>query len=331
MEDEARQRMAVVDCGTNTFTLHIADVASGRWEGVFRQKRFVRLGEGSFRSGRLAPQRMRRGLDVLSSFGDTVRNYGVQQVRIMGCSALRDASNGKEFVRLAADAGWNMEVLDGQREAEWIHLGVADSMGHLSPLPDSVLTVDIGGGSVEWVHWCEEGILGAWSLDLGVARLTDWIKPSDPLSLQDMDSIRRIADAAMEGPLAGMRERPPVWLVGTSGAFNALKSMEDPTSKWGNSRKADGFSKAELLARCEAMAVMPKAEMLEATGIHPDRVPYMAVACTLIRHFLDRCPSVEQVYRSRHTLAEGVLAHAASVGPEQRMGMEGWSPVLDHG
>lgn len=311
MEDDARHRLAVVDCGTNTFTLHIADILEGDWEGVFRQKRFVRLGEGSFRSGRLAPQRIRRGIDVLNSFGETVRNYGVERVRIFGCSALRDAANGGEFVRLAAEAGWSVEVLDGQQEAQWIHLGVADSMKHLAPFPDSMLTVDIGGGSVECVHWSGEAVLGSWSLDIGVARLTDWIKPTDPLTLKDMESIRRIADGALDGPLAAMREHPPRWMVGTSGAFNTLRTLEEPSSRWGDPRKADALSKAELIARCEAFSVMPKAEMHDVPGMHPDRIPYMAVACTLIRHLLDRCPTVERIYRSRHTLSEGVLSSAA--------------------
>ena len=112
MEEAKRHlRFGVVDCGTNTFTLHIADAVDGNWETTFRQRRFVRLGLDSFRSGRLSPQRMRRGLDVLDAFGDTVRNFNVDQVRAFGCSALRDASNGADFVAAAAEKGWHIEVV----------------------------------------------------------------------------------------------------------------------------------------------------------------------------------------------------------------------------
>ena len=90
MEDDRRHRLAVVDCGTNTFTLHIARFDAGGWKSVFRQRRFVRLGHDSFRTGRLSPLRMRRGLDVLSSFRETALNFGVTHVRAIGVQS-RDA------------------------------------------------------------------------------------------------------------------------------------------------------------------------------------------------------------------------------------------------
>ena len=307
-------RLAVVDCGTNTFTLHIADCGDGRWKSVFRQKRFIRLGRDSFRSGRLSPQRMRRGLDVLASFLDTARNYGVHHVRAFGCSALRDASNGREFVQAAQTMGWHIEVIDGAAEAEWIHLGVADTMRHVDTLPDSLLTVDIGGGSVELVHWTEDGILGRWSLELGVARLTDWIKPSDPLNRQDLESVHRIVDGALAPVLDAFGDRGPHWMVGTSGAFNTLRTLENAASQWNDPRAADEFSKAELLARCRALSMTSKHGLHEIPGMHPDRVPYMAMACAMIEHLLLRFGTVERVFRSRHTLAEGVLAQAAAMG-----------------
>ena len=136
MEDDRRHRLAVVDCGTNTFTLHIARFDEGGWKSVFRQRRFVRLGHDSFRTGRLSPLRMRRGLDVLSSFRETALNFGVTHVRAIGCSALRDAANGAEFVRRAGEQGWAIEVIDGGQEAAWIQRGVADTV------PQDVLGTD---------------------------------------------------------------------------------------------------------------------------------------------------------------------------------------------
>jgi len=312
MESEARTRLGVVDCGTNTFTLHIADAADGRWQSVFKQRRFVRLGQDSFRSGRLSPLRMRRGLDVLDSFGQTARNYGVDYFRALGCSALRDAANGVDFVQAAQQRGWNIEVVDGASEAEWIHLGVKDTLGHLDLAGDSALTVDIGGGSVELIHWSQEAILGRWSLDLGVARLTDWIKPKDPLSQQDMASIRSVIDGALAPVKAAVAKDHPRWMVGTSGAFNTLRTMEDSKAPWNSPRQADGFNVEALKARCDALAATSKEDMHSIGGMHPDRVPYMGVACVVIGHLLEQFPHVERVYRSRHTLAEGVLVDGAA-------------------
>ena len=117
MDGEHRHRLAVVDCGTNTFTLHVARLELGVWKPVFRQRRFVRLGHDSFRTGRLSPLRMRRGLDVLASFRETALNFGVTHGRAIGCSALRDAANGAEFVAGAGERGWAIAIIDGDREA----------------------------------------------------------------------------------------------------------------------------------------------------------------------------------------------------------------------
>ena len=337
MEAEQPLRLGVVDCGTNTFTLHIADVADSQWKTVFRQRRFVRLGLDSFRSGRLSPQRMRRGLDVLDAFTDTVRNFNVDQVRAFGCSALRDASNGSQFVSDAAEKGWHIEVVDGGTEAEWIHLGVKDTMRHTEPGSAPMLTVDIGGGSVELIHWTEDRILGRWSLDLGVARLTDWIKPKDPLSQQDMSSIRSIIDGAIAPALQSVSAMPPQCMVGTSGAFNTLMALQDRSAQWKDPRMADPFKMQVLRARCQALAGVSKAELQEIEGMHPDRVPYMGVACVLIDHLLERFNSITEVYRSRHTLAEGALVDATasaaspSAEPLHRPGTDvsgGWRPLL---
>ena len=310
MDAEHRHRVAIADCGTNTFTLHIARITAEGWATVFQQRRLVRLGADSFRTGRLAPDRMRRGLDVLSSFREAALNLGVTHLRAVGCSALRDAANAPDFLRRAADLGWAIDVIDGDQEAHWIHLGVADTVP-LDSLGDRVaLTLDIGGGSVECVVWDREQVFGRYSLDLGVARLTDWIKPADPLRASDVASLKKIVDAALDPVMLDLGDRQPTVLVGTSGAFNALAAVEDADAAWHDPRIADALPLPTLKSRCQALSKLDKAALRDTPGIHPDRVPYMALACVLIDHVLDRFPIIEEVRRSRHTVAEGILVEA---------------------
>ena len=328
MEDDRRHRLAVVDCGTNTFTLHIARFDTGGWKSVFRQRRFVRLGHDSFRTGRLSPLRMRRGLDVLSSFRETALNFGVTHVRAIGCSALRDAANGAEFVRRAGERGWAIEVIDGAQEAEWIQRGVADTVPQDVLGSDAALTLDIGGGSVEAVLWDGQAVHGRFSLDLGVARLTDWIKPSDPLKPRDLDSLARIADQAIAPLVEACSGHPPRLLVGTSGAFNSLAAMEAAAANWRPREVADGLPYSTLRSRCRALMSTSKEALAGIPGLHPDRIPYMSIACALIDHLLDRLPSVETVLRSRHTLAEGLLSETAAAFQQGPLQAE-WSPLTD--
>lgn len=310
MDNESRHRLAIVDCGTNTFSLHVARVTVEGWSTVFQQKRFVRLGADSFRTGRLAPDRMRRGWDVLKSFKETALNLGVTHLRAIGCSALRDAANAGEFLERAAEIGWDIGVIDGEREADWIHLGVADTFPLDVLGARSALTLDIGGGSVECVLWDARGVRDRRSLDIGVARLTDWIKPSDPLKAKDIASLHRVVDAALDPLLQDMQGDGPHVLIGTSGAFNTLAVLENPSAQWADPRTADVLPLETLRSRCQALCHLSKEELQRTPGIHPDRVPYMAIACALIVRLLERFPGLEEVRRSRHTVAEGLLVEA---------------------
>lgn len=312
MDNEHRHRLAIVDCGTNTFTLHVARFEGRAWKSLFRQRRFVRLGHDSFRTGRISPDRFRRGLDVLSSFRETARNYGVTHVRAIGCSALRDASNGPDFVEAARQLGWVVNVIDGDQEAHWIQMGVADTVPPAQLGDDTAVTLDIGGGSVEMVVWNREAVLGRFSLDLGVARLTDWIKPSDPPVRKDIESLHRVADQAMAPFLDCVAQHPPALLVGTSGAFNTLAVLESEDAQWLPREQADVLPLSTLRSRCQALSTMRKDALARTPGIHPDRVPYMAIACALIDHILDRLPSVHTVMRSRYTVAEGLFVETAA-------------------
>lgn len=327
MGGESRHRVAIADCGTNTFTLHVARVTDSGWTTVFKQRRLVRLGADSFRTGRLAPDRMRRGIDVLAAFKENALNLGATHLRAIGCSALRDAANAFEFVERAAEVGWKVEVIDGDREAEWIHLGVADTVP-LDSLGDRIaMTLDIGGGSVECVVWDASGVRLRQSLDIGVARLTDWIKPSDPLKVQDVTSLRKVVDAALTPLISALPDTAPTLMIGTSGAFDTLAALEDPSAQWTTHRLADALPLETLKSRCRALSHLSKEDLQRTPGVHPDRVPYMAMACSLIEHWLDRFPSITEVRRSRHTVAEGILVEAAQcitegLGPQ-------WIPVVD--
>lgn len=321
MEDERHYRVAIADCGTNTFTLHVARITSEGWTTVFQQRRFVRLGADSFRTGRLAPDRMRRGWDALASFREAALNLGAAHFRAIGCSALRDAANAKDFLEQAADIGWQVEVIEGQREADWIHQGVADTVPDAVLGDRTALTLDIGGGSVECVVWNRDGVLGRHSLDIGVARLTDWIKPSDPLTAKDLTSLHRVVDAALAPVLNRLPEAAPSLLIGTSGAFNTLAALEDARAQWHNPREADVLPLETLRSRCMALSRLSKEALRSTPGVHPDRVPYMAIACALIHHLLERFPGIEEVRRSRHTVAEGILVETAR-GMEDGLGPE---------
>ena len=113
------QRAAVIDCGTNMFTVLIAEGSGDTWERkqVLRQPVFI--GPGGFHNRSIRSARFARGLDALGTFHQALGNYNVKDVRVVGTSALRDASNGTAFAEaVRSQFGWDLGIIGGEEEAE---------------------------------------------------------------------------------------------------------------------------------------------------------------------------------------------------------------------
>src|SRR5580693_3362415 len=147
------RRVAVVDCGTNSLRLLLADVDPGRAEltDVIRRMEIVRLGQGVDQTGRLGPDALARTMAVLREYADVIARSGAQAVRMVATSATRDADNAAEFVRLVKEVlGVAPEVLTGAEEAMLSFTGATAELateGDGGPF----LVADIGGGSTEFV------------------------------------------------------------------------------------------------------------------------------------------------------------------------------------
>ena len=125
------RRVAVIDCGTNTFNLRIVDVgASAGWIPVFGQRVAVKLGQGGVAKGIITADRMARGLDALIAMREAIRNYRVEEVHVMATSAMRDAKNGHDFVQPSQGTCWG-----GHPGHLRSTRGPVDSRGHCLELP----------------------------------------------------------------------------------------------------------------------------------------------------------------------------------------------------
>ena len=147
------RRVAVVDCGTNSLRLLLADVDPGRSEltDVARRMAIVRLGQGVDKTGRLAPEALARTIAALRDYAGIIASSGAQAVRMVATSATRDADNAAEFVRLVKEVlGVAPEVLTGAEEAVLSFTGATAELA-AGPDPGPFLVTDIGGGSTEFV------------------------------------------------------------------------------------------------------------------------------------------------------------------------------------
>ena len=146
----SQNTIAVIDLGTNTFHILIAEVTEPHnYRIVHRLRIPVMIGKGGINQGLITEEGQERALAALQQFAALIRQYEVQQVRATATSAFRNARNGKALVqRIREETGIRIEVIDGMQEAEYIFGGVQEA---LSLDHEPILIMDIGGGSVEFI------------------------------------------------------------------------------------------------------------------------------------------------------------------------------------
>lgn len=303
---------AVIDCGTNTFHLTIAD-GHHPAAHIFSQRIPVRIGEGGFRTQIIRSERLARALDALGTLQETCWNYGVEDITVVATSAVRDASNRDAFLSAARDqTGLNIHVLSGLDEARLIQAGVEPTC--LADDPGPWLTMDIGGGSVELVVWSSDPAFerAHFSCDIGVGRLQDFGTPPDPLGSAGVSKFRAYLDSALAGATAAINASTPMRLVGSSGSFETFADcLGLPLTDRTTARPLPRQAFAELANRLQSVDL---SDRLAIPGMAPDRAPFIALSAMLVDTLLARLPAEAELWASPAALREGVLRAGADGG-----------------
>lgn len=209
-------RKAIIDLGTNTFNLLIADVGSSFLRVIHSEKEGVALGMGGINKGIITNDALLRAESTLRRFKLVCEDFEVERLLAFGTSALRDASNQKEFCdQIWEELGIAIHVISGEEEARLIHRGIAMSYAFEKP---SVI-MDIGGGSTEFIFADHNGIGSLRSFDVGVSRIFQHFHFSDPLSLLDIQKIEQFLEHKIGTFLSSQKIDI---LVGASGSFETF-------------------------------------------------------------------------------------------------------------
>ena len=214
-------KLAIIDLGTNTFNLLIVESNIDQsFTKLFNTKVAVKLGEGSINKSYIADVPFQRGINTLKQFQQYLLDYNVVQTYAFATSAIRTASNGLEFTEQAEKiAGITISIIDGDEEAELIYYGNKMAVN----MSDKIsLIMDIGGGSNEFILANGNTIFWKHSYLLGVARLLEKFKPSDPITKHEIECINLYLKAEMAILYTAVKEFPPIELIGSSGAFDSV-------------------------------------------------------------------------------------------------------------
>ena len=180
---------AAIDIGSNSCRLKIAKVVAHQLKTLAEDREVTRLGASVFESGLVSPEAMALTLRALKRFQRSVQAHGVDQIRVVATSAMRDARNGAAFQAwVKAETGWNMEIISGLEEGRLIHLGVTSNEPGAG---GKALLLDLGGGSCEITLSEHKRIKDTVSVPLGAVRLTEAFLGTDPAPPDGLSRMRQ--------------------------------------------------------------------------------------------------------------------------------------------
>jgi exopolyphosphatase/guanosine-5'-triphosphate,3'-diphosphate pyrophosphatase len=275
-------RVAVVDLGTNTTRVLVADVEDGHVGELERRTKVTRLGEGVDSTGRLGDAAIERVASTLTDYKAVIDELQPERTIALATSAVRDASNGDEFRGLLHDRfGLDVQIIPGEEEARLTFKGATAAR----PAGDGpFVVIDIGGGSTEFVVGSAGGDPSfRVSTQAGSVRQTERHLHEDPPSDEDLLALRAALRSIVEHaiPDAVRAEvRQGIAVAGTATSLAAIDQQLDPYDP----EKVDGYGL--LLEACERMlgelAAIPLDERKRVTGLHPDRAPTIVAGAAIL-------------------------------------------------
>jgi exopolyphosphatase/guanosine-5'-triphosphate,3'-diphosphate pyrophosphatase len=302
------KRVAVMDLGTNTFHLIIAEAGADGFNVIHHQTEAVKIGEGGINKGIIQQAAFNRGIKAMQDFKKNIDEASATEVRAIATSALRNAANGNDFIaEVQAKAGIQIEIIDGEQEAAFIYEGIKAS-GVLTR--ENALIIDIGGGSVEFIIGNNEEVLWKQSFEIGAARLMDKFHKTDPIPLISIKAMTAYLNQHLAPLFIAAMEHKPTTLIGSSGAFESFAEvieLEKGKSFDLKKTKSYEFDTDDLLDLIERLVKSSHAKRASTKGIIPVRVDMIVTASLLTIYTMQKLGLVD-VSMSTYSLKEGVLA-----------------------
>ncbi|GAA4205123.1 Ppx/GppA phosphatase family protein [Actinocatenispora rupis] len=312
-------RVAAIDCGTNSIRLLVADRSGSDRNGaersggdrggdgltdVVRRMEIVRLGEGVDRTGMLAPQAIERTRVALVDYAEQIRALGATKVRMVATSASRDAGNAADFRAMVLDVlGVPPEVISGDEEAQLSFAGAV--AGLPADLAAPYLVVDIGGGSTEFVVGTDRAE-SAVSVNIGCVRMTERHLRADPPTAEQVAAAEADIGAVVEGALATVAADRARTLVGLAGSVTTVAGIALDLPEYRPERIHHARIGRDRIAEISARLLgETHDERMAIPVMHPGRADVIGAGALILRIIADRT-GLSPVVASEHDILDGI-------------------------
>jgi len=299
-----RNKIAVIDLGTNTCNLLIAEYQDQSYEILFQGKEVVKLGKGGIDKNMLTEDGLVRAIQAIRIQQEIISKLHNSEVVIIATSAIREAINADWFLQqIKANTGLKLQVISGEKEADLIFKGVKLAFDKIE---DHSLILDIGGGSNEFILTEANEPIWKQSFPLGMARIIEQIPPSDPITSNEIQQINDYFRSRLDLLWNQTKNIRITNLIGCSGAFDTLADLIDQTEPGTKTRIKQEIKINDFNQIYERLIKSTTAERKEMKGLESIRIEMIVPSVIFIKLIIDRL-NIQKIYQTDFALREGVL------------------------
>ena len=311
-------RVAAIDQGTNSIRLLVVEPSletAGDPTELARDMIITRLGEGVDRTGLIDPGALERTVVVLERYCRRARALAAERIRVAATSAIRDASNGGDYaVAVRANAGTELEVISGEREAGLSFLGATHGL-----TPDDAeapyLVLDDGGGSTEFVIGRRPGRAeDAVSTQIGSVRLTERLVRHDPPTTEDLAALARATENGLDDAQARLPLIDARTLIAVAGTATTIRAIALGLPRYDpDAIHRTTLSRNDVERVLGMLSTMTTAERAALPVMAPGRGDVIVAGAVILLHTMNRF-GFDKVLVSKTDILDGLVFEMLGIG-----------------
>ena len=297
-------RIAIIDLGTNTCNLLIAEYDKQTYQILYQGKEVVKLGKNGIDKNLLVADGLERAIHAIQKQLEKIKNYDTTHIVALATSAIREAINQNWFLReIKEKTGVELLVISGEKEADLIFKGVKLALGEIE---DHSIILDIGGGSNEFILTEAGEPVWKQSFPLGMARIIDQIPPSNPITPEEIIQIRNYFESGLDSLWKRTTGIEITSLIGCSGAFDTLADLIDQTDPGSKHRIRQELKISDFERIYKMLIESTTDERKQLKGMESIRIEMIVPSVILIKIIVERL-KIQKIYQTDYALREGIL------------------------
>jgi exopolyphosphatase/guanosine-5'-triphosphate,3'-diphosphate pyrophosphatase len=305
---DAAMRVAVIDIGTNSTRLLIADVEGAGVEEVERRTTVTNMGRGVDHTGMICSDAVDDVCTVIADYKARYEEMGAERVMAIATSAVRDAVNGDAFIaELRERFELNARLLTGEEEAHLTYLGATSTR----PAEEATLVFDIGGGSTELIVGSGTRVGFHTSLQAGTIRQSERHLTSDPPHPHELEDLAADIRNLIDRAIAAQPNGKPVHAIAVAGTPTSLAAIDQELEPYDPGRVHGYHLGMQRIQRMlSKLSSLPLAERLRVPGLHPGRAPTIVTGTVILVQVM-RAFGLQEIEVSELDILHGSALSAA--------------------